>query len=117
VNYLSPAVGNGPWTPEEEQLLFLKYNEIGPLWRRIALFFTGRTDINVKSRWNLIQRRMKRQANKRTHPTLSRTNTGDACQGVESQPPLLEDPWESFIMNDKGSFEEEFDLWVGANPY
>jgi hypothetical protein len=49
-NYLSPAVGNAPWTPEEEQLLISKYNELGPVWKRIASFFAARTDINVKSR-------------------------------------------------------------------
>jgi hypothetical protein len=61
MNYLAPCVVNGPWTREEEQLLIAKYQEIGPYWRRIAVFFNGRTDNNVKSHWKLMQRRRQRE--------------------------------------------------------
>ncbi|OHT09792.1 hypothetical protein TRFO_21141 [Tritrichomonas foetus] len=59
-NYLSPDVVNGPWTEDEEALLVQKYNEIGPYWKQIATFFPTRTDINIKSRWNLRERRLKK---------------------------------------------------------
>jgi hypothetical protein len=62
LSYLSPEIGNGPWSPEEEQLLIRKYEEFGAAWKHIATFFVSRTDINVKSRWLLIQRRMRRIA-------------------------------------------------------
>jgi hypothetical protein len=64
MSYLSPAVGNAPWTPEEDQLLICMYNELGPLWKFIASFFTARTDTNVKNRWQLMQRRIIRHANR-----------------------------------------------------
>ena len=57
-NYLSPEVANKPWTPEEEEFLVKKYEEIGPCWKQIATFFPTRTDINIKSRWNLRERRI-----------------------------------------------------------
>jgi hypothetical protein len=64
LNYLSPDVGNGPWSPEEEVLLLQKHGECGAAWKHIASCFVGRTDINVKSRWLLIQRRMRKAASK-----------------------------------------------------
>lgn len=60
INYLSPDVVNGPWTEEEDQLLIQKYNEIGPFWKLIAKFFPTRTDINIKSRWNLRMRQRRK---------------------------------------------------------
>lgn len=61
-NYLSPEVVNGPWTYEEEELLVKKYEELGPSWKLIATFFPSRTDINIKSRWNLRERRLKKES-------------------------------------------------------
>jgi hypothetical protein len=60
LGYVAPNVSNGPWTPEEEELLIRMYNQFGPKWQRIATFFKGRTDINVKNRWMLMERRFRR---------------------------------------------------------
>lgn len=61
LNYLSPKVCNCPWAAEKDELLVQKYEEIGPYWKQIATFFPNRTDINIKSRWNLRERHMKKQ--------------------------------------------------------
>jgi hypothetical protein len=45
-------VKNPPWTDEQDELLSQKVRELGRRWQRIASFFDGRTDINVKNRWN-----------------------------------------------------------------
>lgn len=64
-NYLCPEIINGPWTQEEDDLLVLKYNELGPSWKQISTFFPTRTDINIKSRWNLRERHIKKEELKR----------------------------------------------------
>jgi hypothetical protein len=69
LNYLSPDVSNGPWTPAEEQLLIEKYAEFGATWKHIATFFPTRTDINVKSRWQLMQRHRRKEASRNMLPT------------------------------------------------
>ena len=60
--YLSPHITNEPWTKEEDDLLLKKYKEIGPKWKKLSLFFKSRTDINLKNRWNLLQRKFNKNA-------------------------------------------------------
>jgi hypothetical protein len=50
-NYLSHKVGLGPWTPEEDQLLVKKANEIGRHWRAIGRSFYGRSSLDIRNRW------------------------------------------------------------------
>ena len=49
--YLNPDVNNGPWSEEEDKLLFEKYNQFGSQWKIISTFFKGRTNTNVKNRY------------------------------------------------------------------
>ena len=51
INYLSQDINNGPWSPEEDQLLANLYNQYGPKWATIAKFFDKRRENNVKNRW------------------------------------------------------------------
>ena len=55
--YLSPEVNNGPWSAEEDQLLYQKYAEYGSQWKIISAFFKGRTNTNVKNRYLFLQRK------------------------------------------------------------
>jgi hypothetical protein len=57
VNYLSPDICKGPWCAAEETLLCEKIIEFGHSWKKIAYFFKGRSEVNVKSHWNRMQRR------------------------------------------------------------
>ena len=59
--YLStPLMNVSNWSQEEDALLLQKYQEMGSKWSQIALFFPGRTDINIKNRFNRIMRTYKR---------------------------------------------------------
>jgi hypothetical protein len=60
LNYLSPEVSNSPWSAQQELLLIQKHQECGPSWKYIASFFPGRTDVNIKSHWLLMQRRSRK---------------------------------------------------------
>jgi hypothetical protein len=50
-HYLSSERAKVPWMPEEDRLLFEKMQTVGPRWTRLAAFFPGRTDIEVKTHW------------------------------------------------------------------
>ena len=57
--YLSPDVNKGPWTEEEDDLLRHLIATIGPHWVKVSKQLKGRTDTQVKNRWNVLQRRLK----------------------------------------------------------
>jgi len=50
-NYLAPQIINGPWSAEEDKLLFSKYAELGRKWSAISKFFMNRSNVNIKNRW------------------------------------------------------------------
>jgi hypothetical protein len=131
LNYLSPDVTNGPWTPAEEQLLMDKYDEFGATWKHIAMFFPTRTDINIKSRWQLMQRHRQKEV---SHHLLSTRmpNTGVLSSdplpvpfGIApvrhahppSPPPANhppsgeDDTWNSLLMNDDAGMDGILDQW------
>lgn len=56
-SYLSPTINNSPYTEEEDILLRKKYEEFGSKWVKISKFFPNRTDISVKCRWAILNRR------------------------------------------------------------
>lgn len=74
-HYLSSNKGKQPWTPEEDQLLFDKMKEIGPKWTKLATYFNGRTDIQVKTRW---MKKFAAVSNLHQHPKRKVTPTNPA---------------------------------------
>jgi hypothetical protein len=137
LNYLSPEVVNGPWTPAEEDLLLAKFREFGTSWKHIATFFPSRTDINIKSRWQLMQRRVKKQATQTSVPipAMAPPPAPQPLPMVSSQPlpfsfqgsqprappatetapekksPEWDTVWGSLMMNEENAFENAFDTW------
>jgi hypothetical protein len=72
-NYLSPAISTRPWSEEEEALLTEKVAELGQKWSQIAVFFDGRSDVNLKNRWAAIvvrNERVKRWEKARSNATV-----------------------------------------------
>jgi hypothetical protein len=60
-NYLSPHVVHSAWSRADDQLLEEKVAEMGRRWISIAPYFPGRTEINVRNRWNYLQKRSSRE--------------------------------------------------------
>jgi hypothetical protein len=50
-SFLAPGHVNGPWSELEDNLLLALYKQHGPRWAFITRFFNGRSDYNVKNRW------------------------------------------------------------------
>jgi hypothetical protein len=77
-HYLSGERIKAPWTCDEDRILFEKMQTIGPKWTRLATFFPGRTDIEVKSHW------MQRFA---SHSNLHIPNRNRLAQPMFHPPP------------------------------
>ena len=56
--YLSPDLNKSEWTQEEDNLLISKVQELGSSWVKISKAFNGRTDVQIKNRWNILKRKM-----------------------------------------------------------
>ena len=59
--FLCPTINVSTWTAEEDELLLEKYKEYGPKWTFMIRFFNNRTDISIKTRYTILQRRMKKK--------------------------------------------------------
>ena len=56
--YLSPSVNNSPWTEEEDQKIIKLQPEFNGKWVKMSRKFKGRTDIQLKNRWNILKKRL-----------------------------------------------------------
>ena len=107
MTYLSPALNNGPFTPEEDQLLLEKHRELGPKWVKIAKFFQGRTDTSIKNRFIVLKRKMK--ALQAQQDALAREHVDDIIDIGEFFEPTSPAPVEDCDDTDRG--EIQTDLW------
>jgi hypothetical protein len=60
-HYLAPGIVFSEWAPDEDQLLEAKVAESGEKWKTLERYFIGRTDANIKNRYNVLKRRRRRQ--------------------------------------------------------
>ena len=45
------------WTEEEDEILLSKYKLLGPRWKSMEIFFTGRTSYCIKNRYSSLKRK------------------------------------------------------------
>jgi hypothetical protein len=77
--FLNANPSDTPWTPEDDDLLRDKVREHGRKWITIQAYFTGRTSVNVKNRYALLER-----SDRPARPQIKR--------GRKPKQPQIQDP-------------------------
>lgn len=60
-HYLNPDINLSDWTSNEDNLLNEKVQEIGKKWKILEYIFPGRTEISIRNRWNVLQRKERKR--------------------------------------------------------
>lgn len=55
-HYLSPNIKKNEWNQEEDILLIKLNQKFGNKWKYFEFFFPGRTEIDIRNRFNVIYR-------------------------------------------------------------
>ncbi|OHT05994.1 Myb-like DNA-binding domain containing protein [Tritrichomonas foetus] len=100
LNYLSPTLNNSEFTPEEDQLLNEKVEELGTRWVKIAKYFDRRTDQMVKNRYFMLKRKAERKLNKRKNSSKTSQNS----QNIE-KPTVISQAQETVSTDSDNFFE------------
>lgn len=58
LHYLSPNIIKRDWTPEEDMLLLFNIQKYGKAWKKLEILFPGRTEIDIRNRFNILFRRI-----------------------------------------------------------
>ncbi len=91
LNYLSPDVVNSPWTREEDERLFEQVANNGNKWRAMLPAFPGRTDINIKNRWNLLKAHKRRSDKMMKREVAANSKTIDDIFDAHAGPDVDQD--------------------------
>ncbi|KOM56913.1 hypothetical protein LR48_Vigan10g280500 [Vigna angularis] len=66
-NHLQPNIRKGSWSLEEDMILIKGHQEFGRKWSKIAKRLSGRTENDIKNRWNATIRRQNCNKNSKAH--------------------------------------------------
>ncbi|OHT00198.1 Myb-like DNA-binding domain containing protein [Tritrichomonas foetus] len=96
-HYLSPTVSLREWTLEEDRLLLSYTQQFGPQWAALVKFFPGRTDINLKNRFNKLQRKSKKLSQMNPNVQIPTLPSPDHQQPVPPSGQPLQCPMPSLV--------------------
>ena len=71
-HYLSPQINKKDWTPEEDSLLFSTVGNIGKKWKIMEDLFENRTEIDIRNRYYVLQRKKAKDARKASKNNVSK---------------------------------------------
>lgn len=58
LHYLSPKINKNKWTSEEDSKLLSEVSRIGKRWKILEKYFNDRTEIDIRNRFYVLQRRI-----------------------------------------------------------
>jgi hypothetical protein len=103
-NYLDPELRQGAWTHDEDMLLIEQFTEHGAKWNTIAQAFINRSDLALRNRWQVLERRMTKTG-----------KTAPVVQPIEQPAPDVAPIEEPARPASPFTFTGLFDFEVGIN--
>jgi hypothetical protein len=92
-----------PWTAEEEALLIEKVNELGSRWAKIAPFFEGRSEVNIKNQWAAMTHRKARiEKCARQKHAIEEESAQQECEKAEEDVGVDAPFWTAFAAGPSG---------------
>lgn len=92
VNYLSPEIKLDEWTKEEDDLIMRLVAKFGKKWAYISRSFNQRTDVSIKNRYFLLQRREKNDIRKNLMSQLSKKKLNQLENQLKNVLPPVKSP-------------------------
>eukprot|EP00741_Cyanophora_paradoxa_P003021 tig00000663_g2933.t1 len=86
LNHLSPDISKTAWTAEEDRLLIALHAQFGNKWAEISRRMPGRSDNNIKNRWNSALRR-KGSGGRRLAAAASASSSGSGSEDEQAGTP------------------------------
>jgi hypothetical protein len=121
-NYLAPNLTTGEWTEEEDAQITRFVETYGKQWTKIAETMPNRTDVCIKNRFALLNRRIRRaitlgpkKMTKKAFKSFVVQNTkpvgeGESAETQEEEMEWLEDGWMMNLDQDECEIDEN-DEW------
>jgi hypothetical protein len=109
-NYLNPELRTEAWTSEEDKLLEEKFMEFGGKWNTIAQFFNGRSDLAIRNRMQVLERRTAKRRTK-VNETASEELSEARTEAAPEDDPISLNPITSFE-----SLEPDIDFFAENVP-
>lgn len=106
--FLCPTINHSNWTQQEDQLLLQKVIEYGQRWSFLCRFFKNRIDVNLKARYAIHKRKLKREQEFLSHYKII---SKDAISfNISSIEKLMNRKEKSSMDNDKKSYKKSIDM-------
>lgn len=86
-NHLDPAINKGPYTEEEDRIIFTEQARLGNKWSQIAQLLKGRTEDSVKIRWKSLKQNPSKAAASHAQHKKNQQQAAAAAAAAAGQVP------------------------------
>ncbi len=90
--YLAPSIRRDSWTPEEDIQLLMLQKQVGCRWPHIAGFFEGRSPVQLKNRWLVLDHK-RRKEGLDVMQAIQRLRVGTGALAPTAQPTAVRIPF------------------------
>ena len=112
--YLSPSINNSPWTQEEDKRIIKLQKEFKGKWVLMSKKFKGRTDVQLKNRWNYLKKNISQQPKRQTEKPKMQKRVKPIKQPVQQKPTdQLSSPPDIFDQLFNGFRKDDDDFYFG----